>query len=175
MIDVVNFSKMVLGYDDSEGSKKALQTAVELMKTFPDSKLFVAHVFAEKLRNETIDSGDASIEPTIMNNFSTDGLLIPPISLEQNTVPKSSHAVVTNSSEQAIYNAKRELEHFSSNTEFIILEGSPAESICDYAIEVGADLLIIGHSGTGGIKRKLLGSVSQKVADQAPCHVLIAK
>lgn len=172
---MVQFSKIVLAYDDSEGSKKALQTAGDLQLKFPESKLFVAHVFAEKLRNESMDSGEGSIEPTLVNSYTTDGLLVPPIALEQGSSPKSSHAVVTNSSEQAIFNAKKALEPLSSSTEYTILEGSPAESICDYALEVGADLLIIGHSGNGGLKRKLLGSVSQKIADHAHCHVLIAK
>lgn len=172
---MVQFSKIVLAYDDSEGSKKALQTAVDLLLKFPESTLFVAHVFMENLRNEPMDSGEASIEPTLVNSYTTDGLLVPPIALEQGATPKSSHAVVSNSSEQAMYNVKKVLEPLSSGTEYTVLEGSPAESICDYALEIDADLLIIGHSAPGGIKRKLLGTVSQKIADQAPCHVLIAK
>ena len=86
VVYVVQFSKMVLAYDDSDGSKKALQAAVDLQQQVPESKLFVAHVFAEKLRNEPMDSGEGSIEPTLVNSYTTDGLLVPPIADRKSVV-----------------------------------------------------------------------------------------
>jgi nucleotide-binding universal stress UspA family protein len=51
--------------------------------------------------------------------------------------------------------------------------GSPANLICDVAAEVDADLIIVGNKGMKGARR-VLGSVPNSVAHQAPCSVLIA-
>jgi nucleotide-binding universal stress UspA family protein len=51
--------------------------------------------------------------------------------------------------------------------------GSPADAICEVAAEVGADLVIVGNKGMKGVRR-VLGSVPNSVAHQAPCAVLIA-
>ena len=50
--------------------------------------------------------------------------------------------------------------------------GAPADAICEVATEVGADLIIVGNKGMKGVRR-VLGSVPNSVAHQAPCSVLI--
>jgi nucleotide-binding universal stress UspA family protein len=52
------------------------------------------------------------------------------------------------------------------------LPGDPAKAILRVADEVGADLIVVGNKGMKGAKR-LLGSVPNDVAHQAPCAVLI--
>jgi nucleotide-binding universal stress UspA family protein len=49
----------------------------------------------------------------------------------------------------------------------------PAEAICDVATEVKADVIVVGNKGMQGLRR-VLGSVPNSVAHQAPCAVLIA-
>jgi nucleotide-binding universal stress UspA family protein len=51
--------------------------------------------------------------------------------------------------------------------------GAPAESICDVATQVKADVIVVGNKGMAGLRR-VLGSVPNSVAHQAPCAVLIA-
>jgi nucleotide-binding universal stress UspA family protein len=51
--------------------------------------------------------------------------------------------------------------------------GAPADVVCDVAAEVGADLIVVGNKGMKGVRR-VLGSVPNSVAHQAPCAVLIA-
>lgn len=172
---MAEIKRVVLAYDDSNGSKKALQLAKDLTNNLREIKLFVAHVFEEEMRNEAVESNEGSIEPLPINNFPADGVQVPPLAFEQRSIAKSEHAILSNSSEQAINHVKSELEGLNINTEYTILEGNPADSISSYAKEVNADLLIIGQSGKGGIKRKLLGGVTQKVLNNAPCHVLVAK
>jgi nucleotide-binding universal stress UspA family protein len=50
--------------------------------------------------------------------------------------------------------------------------GSPADAICEVAAEVKANLIVVGNKGMSGARR-ILGSVPNSVAHQAPCSVLI--
>ena len=54
-------------------------------------------------------------------------------------------------------------------------EGDPAVAILDAASEHGADLIVVGNRGLSGIRRFLLGSVSQKVSEHASCNVMIVR
>jgi nucleotide-binding universal stress UspA family protein len=54
-------------------------------------------------------------------------------------------------------------------------EGDPAEVIIEVANEQQADLIVVGSRGLTGIKRFLLGSVSNKVSHHAPCSVMIVR
>jgi nucleotide-binding universal stress UspA family protein len=53
--------------------------------------------------------------------------------------------------------------------------GSAAEEILRLAEEVGADLIFVGSHGRTGIRRVLLGSVSERVAREARCPVMIVR
>jgi nucleotide-binding universal stress UspA family protein len=51
--------------------------------------------------------------------------------------------------------------------------GDVATTICHIAEEVPADVIIVGSHGRTGLKRMLLGSVSEHVVRHAPCPVLV--
>lgn len=51
--------------------------------------------------------------------------------------------------------------------------GSPGSAICSFAKDVDASVIVLGSRGHGGIKRAVLGSVSDHVVRHAPCAVLI--
>lgn len=53
--------------------------------------------------------------------------------------------------------------------------GTPATEITDLAEELSAGLVVLGSRGLGGIRRALMGSVSDSVARHAHCPVLIAR
>ncbi len=55
------------------------------------------------------------------------------------------------------------------------LHGDPATAILETAGRSQAELVVVGARGLKGIKRFLLGSVSQKVLTHAPCSVLILR
>jgi nucleotide-binding universal stress UspA family protein len=57
----------------------------------------------------------------------------------------------------------------------MILEGRPADKIVEAAKEGGFDLIVMGSRGLGGVKEFFLGSVSDRVADEATCPVTIVK
>lgn len=61
--------------------------------------------------------------------------------------------------------------------EILFDRGSTIETIVDYAKNMDADLIVIGHSSIHGIGRWLKGDVAKGVIDHAspPCSVLVVK
>ncbi|HYQ48785.1 MAG TPA: universal stress protein, partial [Thermodesulfovibrionales bacterium] len=57
----------------------------------------------------------------------------------------------------------------------LIKSGSPAVEILDAAEKMKASLIVTGSHGSHGARRFLLGSVSSKIVDNAPCSVLVVK
>jgi nucleotide-binding universal stress UspA family protein len=55
-----------------------------------------------------------------------------------------------------------------------VVVGAPWEAICRAAQTLGADLVVIGSHGYGGIDR-LLGTTAAKVVNHCPCSVLVAR
>jgi nucleotide-binding universal stress UspA family protein len=51
--------------------------------------------------------------------------------------------------------------------------GDPAIVLVELAREVAADLLVVGRRGGDFVARTLLGSVAERVVQQAPCDVLV--
>jgi nucleotide-binding universal stress UspA family protein len=55
----------------------------------------------------------------------------------------------------------------------VVIHGHPAQVLTDHA--VGADLLVVGSRGHGGLAGALLGSVSQHCTHHAPCPVIVIR
>ena len=53
--------------------------------------------------------------------------------------------------------------------------GEAATEIVDLAEELGAGLVVLGSRGLGGIRRALMGSVSDSVVRHAHCPVLVVR
>jgi nucleotide-binding universal stress UspA family protein len=53
--------------------------------------------------------------------------------------------------------------------------GRPDEEIVLLGEETGADLIVMGSRGVGGIRRALVGSVSDSVVRHAHCPVLVVR
>jgi nucleotide-binding universal stress UspA family protein len=56
-----------------------------------------------------------------------------------------------------------------------VVYGDPADEILNMAEKEELDIIVIGSTGKGFLKRKLLGSVSDKVARHAKCSVYIVR
>ncbi len=61
------------------------------------------------------------------------------------------------------------------NVEYQVVQGDPVEQILKLAKETGADAIVIGTHGRGGLMHVLLGSVAEKLLRQAPCAVVAVR
>jgi nucleotide-binding universal stress UspA family protein len=57
----------------------------------------------------------------------------------------------------------------------LLTGGQPDDAILDAAEDIGAGLLVVGSRGFGGVRRTLLGSVSDSVVRRAHCSVMVAR
>ena len=56
-----------------------------------------------------------------------------------------------------------------------VIAGDPADTILDYVSEQGAPVIVMGNRGLSGPEEWLMGSVSDKVLNQAECPVTIVR
>jgi nucleotide-binding universal stress UspA family protein len=62
-----------------------------------------------------------------------------------------------------------------ADAETLVLRGSAGPSLCELAAARHARAIVLGTRGRGGMKRALLGSVSDFVVRNAPCPVVITR
>jgi nucleotide-binding universal stress UspA family protein len=77
--------------------------------------------------------------------------------------------------EHLVEAARLLLERHGLSATTMISEGDPALEIISEAEKVEYDLIVMGATGESDLKHRLLGSVSTKVAQDAPCSVFVAK
>lgn len=77
--------------------------------------------------------------------------------------------------EDAVGMVERMGEGYGVDVETEIREGDPAETILAYADEIGADAIVAGTHGRSGVKRRLLGSVAERVVRHAACPVMTVR
>jgi nucleotide-binding universal stress UspA family protein len=79
--------------------------------------------------------------------------------------------------DQRVADAQAALDHARSalgvpEAETMIVTGSAGPALCELAASLDASLIVMGTRGLGGIRRAVLGSVSDHVVRNAPCPVL---
>lgn len=60
-----------------------------------------------------------------------------------------------------------------ARVELVVQVGRDADVIVEYARDLGVDAIVMATHGRSGISRWLLGSVTQKVLQAAPCPVVV--
>jgi nucleotide-binding universal stress UspA family protein len=58
------------------------------------------------------------------------------------------------------------------DAELIVVAGPPGPSLCELAASLPASVIVMGTRGRGGLRRAVLGSVSDHVVRNAPCPVV---
>ena len=76
---------------------------------------------------------------------------------------------------QALEGAEALFKSAGVSYEREIASGDPAQSIIDIASRAGWDAIIMGARGLGALRSALLGSVTQRVVQDAPMPVTIVK
>lgn len=144
------FQKILIPVDGSEGSWRALNTAVEIGKKF-GSELLVVNV----------------IQP-----YNNAALLAVP--LDHATVSQGN-SELEKIGDKVLEMAHERLAGYEYKTEYCLEIGHPSERIIALAKKSKADAIIIGSRGLSGIAEFFLGSVSSKVSQYASIPVLIVK
>ena len=134
---------IVVGYDETEGAKRALARAAELATAF-DSKVIVTSV-AQALVGATAARGLGPVDP------------VDPPELHREEL---RHA--------AAFLSERGL-----HAEYDVALGDPAEKILQLAESRDADLIVVGTREAGLLERLLDPSVSGAVQRKAHCDVLV--
>lgn len=159
------YNNILVAYDGSKGSQEALDHAAELAQ-FHHSTLFIVHAMEE---NRTVTSipvyGDILIDGFGRRKIGT------------TTIERSNYDSSSDKDKGAflLHQARNNLSLDHSQIKVKILHGNPAVVICDFAKTRNVDLIVIGNRGLHGLQKIRLGSVSEKVAQMAPCPVLILK
>jgi nucleotide-binding universal stress UspA family protein len=139
------FARILVPYDGSNFSKKALDLAIEISKKFGSDLWFL-----------TVLDKDLPLQHTKTN-------------------ADSRHAKKSLSSiELDLRNRVLDCKEQGASADYELIKGSPKETILRFAKKRKMDLIIMGSQGMHGIKKiKTLGSVSRAVSEKAQCPVLL--
>ena len=146
-------TKILLATDGSSEASLALTTAADMAQS-TNSELHVAYVF-----------------PTAVQR---------PF---PNPITSRPRGVLKHELEEAMQQAQQFLdqqvdrvkEEGVSVAEAHLLRGEPDKEVVHLSEEIGAGLIIMGSRGLGGIRRALMGSVSDSVVRHAHCPDLIVR
>ncbi len=144
--------KLLVAYDGSEASTKAIDLAVQC-STHDDELVLLTVIPA------------ALVESTFTN------MLLPTIDLSTVVTPGTFK-------EKAIENLgkiAKELEGKLSKVDIAVEAGDPADEILLVAKKYNTDIILIGYKGYGKEGRFLLGSVTDKVVRHASRSVMVVR
>ncbi|PWA08527.1 universal stress protein [Pueribacillus theae] len=142
------YSRILVAYDGSNLSKKALNTATELLKESSNIELDVVTVFEMPRGYESF-------------GIYNENLL----------------AGYRREAEKMMEDVEKELKakNLPNKISTYILEGNTPKMLIEFANNHDSDLIIIGNRGLSGFKEVFLGSVSHYVVQRANCPVFVIK
>jgi len=147
------YDKILIPYDGSKFSEKALETAKILAKT-ADATLYIVTV---------LDVSDVS-PPGLIRSKET-----------RKTFDQIRNSI-RRSVETALEQREQECRHVGIKVYTQISEGSASDELLKFITKNNIDLVVIGSQGLSGFsKLKALGSVSRKISELADCPVLIVR
>ena len=141
------FSNIVVGFDGSEASERALRTACKIAAKF-GGKIHVSHT----PRHETVAFAMGAVAG-------------------YHTVTSMPQLEEVNKAAEKMFTKARSIASDHADTPFKTHQGNgtAGEDILAVAEEVGADLIVTGRRGLGNLGALVLGSTSYHVAHHAKC------
>jgi nucleotide-binding universal stress UspA family protein len=143
-------TRILVPTDFSAPSDEALAYAKILAKQF-DASLHLVHAFDDPFTTAAFAAEAYTVAPTALR--------------------ESLWREVGQQLEERLPAGQR--AEFDGTTQ--IATGTPAKTIVDCAASVGADLIVMGTHGRGGMAHLLLGSVAERVVRTALCPVLTVR
>ena len=144
--------KMLIAYDGSEASKKALDMALKCSDN--DDRITLLTVIPAELAESSFTK-----------------MLLPTIDLSQ--IVKSG--TFKEKAMESLSKVAKEIEGDVQELNIAVESGDPADEILLSARKHEADVIIIGYKGYGKEGRFLLGSVTDKVVRHASTSVLVVR
>ena len=144
--------KMLIAYDGSDASKKALDMAL-------------------KCSDEDDEITLLTVIPAELAESSFTKMLLPTIDLSQ--IVKSG--TFKEKAMESLSKVAKEIEESVQKISIAVESGDPADEILLSARKYEADVIIIGYKGYGKEGRFLLGSVTDKVVRHAGISVLVVR
>lgn len=154
------FGKILVPFDGSEHSTKALEKAIQIAKKF-EAKITLIHVYS------------VYVQPILLPEPTTVGVSTVPLltATEVSKVAETARRVGNRILADGEQRAKSE----KVQVERMLVEGHAVEEIVRVAKEGNFDLIVVGARGLSKIKQMLLGSVSDGVIHHVTCPVLLVK
>ncbi|MNH98317.1 Universal stress protein [compost metagenome] len=144
------FSKVLVAYDGSNLSKKALKQAVGVLQESHDPSLFPSL--------------------TVIHIAHT-----PIYAYAGSATPYYTAAMNYAEVDDSVFDEVRDIVPSTIRVHYVTKKGQPALTILDYAAVHPCDLIVMGSRGLGPIREFFLGSVSHYVVQNAKVPVLIVK
>lgn len=142
------FSNILVAYDGSKLSKKALEHAIAIAK----------------------NNGNTRLEAVVVENTYSFTIAA--------SYGVYSHELIEEMKKkdnQLIKELEHTLKELPNPTKATLLSGSPGQAIVQYASDNDVDLIVMGSRGLSGVKEFFLGSVSHFVVQHSKCPVFILK
>ncbi|MEJ2271382.1 MAG: universal stress protein [Candidatus Bathyarchaeota archaeon] len=148
-------TKILVPIDGSEHTEKVLNYALDLAEKYS------AEIMLFSVAQTYVTTGPTFVTHPV-SPLETQGVYISEI--------ETAHKKVL---EEAFRRAKKIKPDLNVSKKLV--NGRASDEIVTIAKEENFDLIVMGSRGLGGIKEFFLGSVSDRVADNAQCPVLIVK
>jgi len=146
-------TKILVGTDGSEEAALALSTAADLAKS-TNSELHIAYVF-----------------PTAVQRPFPNPITARPAEVLEHELEEAMN--------QAQSFLNREVEQVKGEgvevADTHLTRGRPDTELVHLSEEIDAGLIVMGSRGLGGVRRALMGSVSDSVVRHAHCPVLVVR
>lgn len=152
--------KILVAVDGSEPANKAVDFALGLAEKY-SAELMLLNVYQPITPLFHFPTTSVLASPPIVTPIATAAF-----SKEM----KAQHEKVLS---EALKKANKDKPNLKVTT--LLSEGRPSDKIIEAADEGKFDIIVMGSRGIGRIKEIFLGSVSDRVADEAKCSVLIVK
>lgn len=143
-----SYKKIMIATDDSESARKAVNKAINLAK-LSNAKVYAVYVISHK-EDHIAYPKDVGWDRAIHDFFREEA-------------------------KQAIAYAEEAGKNSGVNIEPVVLEGSPANELVDFAERNDIDLIVMGTLGKTGIEKFLLGSVAENVTRHSKKPVLVVR